>query len=116
MAKYTTHFQGNFKEVIECLKQEIMAGSFTASLEEESYINLNGVDCAVLVFERYSYTGSNRVSLNITILADHKEVYIIGISAGGSQGMIFKFNTFGEEAFLEKLQEAIEKYINKTSY
>lgn len=116
MAKYTTQFQGDFKEVIECLKQEIMAGSFTASLEEESYIHLNGMDCAVLVFERYSYTGSNRVSLNITILADQTDVHIIGIAAGGSQGMIFKFNRFGEEAFLEKLQEAIERYLNKTSY
>lgn len=115
MAKYETHFQGHFNEVVEYLKHEIVNASFTATLEDESYVTLNEIQCAVLVFERYSYFGNNRVSLNITILSDQNEIHIIGISAGGSQAVIFKMNTLGEEAFLEKLQETINRYINRTS-
>ena len=32
------------------------------------------------------------------------------ITSGGSQAMLFKINTFGEEAFLEKLEEAVRPF------
>lgn len=35
------------------------------------------------------------------------DVRISAITAGGSTAMFFKLNTFGEEAFLEKLKELL---------
>ena len=37
-------------------------------------------------------------------------VHLCAITAGGSQAMFFKINTLGEEAFLDKLSEAVDAY------
>lgn len=60
------------------------------------------------VFERYSYAGGNRVSMNVTLFQSEDDaIHMSAITSGGSQAMFFKINTWGEEAFLEKLQEII---------
>lgn len=60
------------------------------------------------VFERYSYTGGNRLSLNVTLFqGESGAIRISAIAAGGSQAMFFKVNTWGEEAFLDKLRELL---------
>ena len=64
--------------------------------------------CSVRVFERYSYMGGNRVSLNVTLFqAGDGPVELSAISSGGSQAIFFKINTLGEEAFLDKLREIL---------
>ena len=35
------------------------------------------------------------------------------IASGGSQAVLFKFNTFGEEAFLRKIVEIVVAYQRK---
>ncbi|WP_249338357.1 DUF6054 family protein, partial [Tsukamurella paurometabola] len=60
------------------------------------------------VYERYSYTGSNRVSLNVTLVGRGEDLYVTGITSGGSQAVFFKINRFGEDAFLNKLRQALE--------
>ena len=62
------------------------------------------------VYERYSAIGGNRVSLNITLFGGDGEYRLSAITSGGSQAMLFKINTFGEEAFLEKLEEAVRPF------
>ncbi|MFQ9924309.1 MAG: DUF6054 family protein [Beduini sp.] len=74
-------------------------------MEKESYINLNGVDCAVLIYERHKYIVSYHIRLNITILADQADVYIISISTCRSQGITFSLDRFGEGAFLENYKK-----------
>ena len=65
--------------------------------------------CSVRVFKRYSYAGGNRVSLNITLFQNDKDpVQLSAITAGGSQAVFFKINTWGEEAFLDKLIELLD--------
>ena len=60
------------------------------------------------VFERYSYMGGNRVSLNVTLFqVGDGPVELSAITSGGSQAMFFKINTLGEEAFLDKLREIL---------
>lgn len=63
---------------------------------------------SVRVFERYSTTGGNRVSLSVTLFqVDDGSIRISAITSGGSQAMFFKMNTFGEEAFLDKLRKIL---------
>ena len=73
MAKFETTVNGNFDAVIKRVETEIINGSFTASLEESSDFYSGDARCSVRVFERYSYSGSNRVSLSVTFFQNNDE-------------------------------------------
>ncbi len=108
MAKYERSVKGNFFEIKEKIKNGILGGSISASLEDSSYFCSGDAKCCVLVFERYSYAGGNRVSMNVTLFQNAEEdIMVSAITSGGSQAMFFKMNTWGEEAFLDKLREII---------
>lgn len=109
MAKYRNRLTGDFNRIRDHIKREILSTSTSASLEEEETIYKGDIKIAVLTFERYSYSGGNRLSLNVVIVGDGTTVDIVGTSTGGSNGLFMKFNTWGEDAFLEKLKQAINK-------
>lgn len=107
MAKFETRVTGDFYSVVKKIENGIINGSFTASLEDSSDFKIGDALCSVRVFERYSYTGSNRVSLSVTFFQNNSDILISAITSGGSQGALFKINTFGEEAFLDKIKELL---------
>lgn len=110
MAKMEVQLVGDFDTIIEEITNEILRKSMSAELEDASDF-VNGMSrCSVRVFERYSMIGSNRVSLNITLFETESELQLSAIASGGSQAMLFKVNTFGEEAFLNELVPIIKKY------
>ncbi|MBQ5905147.1 MAG: hypothetical protein IIW88_04700, partial [Clostridia bacterium] len=76
--------------------------------EDSSDFTIGDVRCSVRVFERYSYMGKNRVSLSITLLqVGSNPIQLSAITSGGSQAMLFKINTLGEESFLDLLKEIL---------
>ncbi len=94
----------DFDKLLSRITEGILGGSMSASLEDASDFRTENARCAVRVFERYSWAGGNRVSLSVTLFAENGgPVHLSAITAGGSQAMFFKVNTFGEEAFLDKL-------------
>ena len=94
MAKLEQVISGDFYEVLGKIERGIVEGSMSR--------------CSVRVFERYSYVGDNRVSLNVTLFQNGSgPIQLSAIAAGGSQAMLFKINTWGEEAFLDKLKELL---------
>lgn len=108
MAKLEGTYNGNFNELLNRIENGIVNGSLSASLEEKSDFYSSGARCSVRVFERYSYSGSNRVSMSVTLFQGGDDViHLSAITSGGSQAMFFKLNTWGEEAFLDKLRELI---------
>ena len=113
MAKYEKRLKGDFQIFIDFIDQEIRRGSASASFEDGSNVTLKEAQLAVRVYERYSMLGGNRVSLNITILGEEEDLFISAITSGGSQAVFFKINTLGEESFLNKLEEAVDAYIEK---
>ena len=109
MAKLEKTLSGNFDRWLEKIQQGILDGSMSASLEESSDFRSGDARCSVRVFERYSYTGGNRVSLTVTLFQNGDEpIRLSAITTGGSQAVFFKINTWGEEAFLDKLRELVE--------
>ena len=110
MAKYEAHLRGDFDRALNYVHDGILEGSMSASYEDESYVQFAGVRCCVRVYERYSWSGGNRVSMTLTLVGDGEELFLSAITAGGSQGMIFKIKTWGEEAFLDTLRELVERY------
>lgn len=108
MAKYEKHLTGNFDEVLNAVTDGVLNGSMSASYEDGSDWTNGTVRCAVRVFERYSYMGGNRVSMNVTLVGNGCDLFLSAITSGGSQAVFFKLNTLGEENFLEKLVEIVE--------
>jgi hypothetical protein len=46
--------------------------------------------------------------MNVTLFQNaNGPIYLSAITSGGSQAMLFKVNTLGEEAFLDKLRELL---------
>lgn len=108
MAKLERELNGDFTEILRRIEEGIIHGSVSASLEDSSDFIEKNCRCSVRVFERFSYIGSNRVSLSVTMFQTAGgPIHLSAITAGGSQAIFFKINTFGEEAFLDKLRELL---------
>lgn len=108
MAKLEQSFSENFDTLLRRIETGILEGSMSASLEDASDFRSGDARCSVRVFERYSYIGNNRLSLSVTLFQNGNEpVHLSAITAGGSQAIFFKINTWGEEAFLDKLREIL---------
>lgn len=108
MAKLERTLNGDFNQLIKKIETGILNGSMSASLEDSSDFYSGDARCSVRVFERYSYAGGNRVSMNVTLFQnENDEIRLSAITSGGSQAVLFKINTWGEEAFLDKLKEIL---------
>lgn len=102
--------KGSMNAILNDIEDAVF-NSISATREDESNFSLGDVRCAVRVYERYSYMGGNRVSLNLTLLESGGVTRLSAITSGGSQAMFFKVNTFGEDAFLDTIRDAVNKYI-----
>ena len=109
MAKYERAFTGDFDTVLEKLHDGVLNGSASASYEDGSDYCAGDFRCAVRVYERYSWTGGNRVSMDLTLVGRGRELFLSAITSGGSQAMFFKVNTFGEEAFLDTIRKTADR-------
>lgn len=109
MAKLERTLNGNFTSLLSHIENGILNSSATSTLEDKSDFSYNGAMCSVRVFERYSMLGGNRASLSVTLFQGSKDapIKLSAIASGGSQAMFFKLNTFGEQAFLQILEDLL---------
>ena len=92
MAKIERYINEDFDQLLSKIENGIINGSMSATLEDAC-----------------DFRSGNRVSLNITLFQNDKDpVQLSAITAGGSQAVFFKINTWGEEAFLDKLIELLD--------
>ena len=110
MAKHERHLTGNFDSLLQTLDKEILSGSISASFQGGSDFRMGNVRCAVRVYERYSIIGSNRLAANITLLGEGDNLSLSVIASGGSQAVLIKINTWGEEAFAEKIIKIVDHW------
>ena len=108
MAKYERAFTGDFDSALARLESAVLSGSASASYEDGSDYRSGDFRCAVRVYERYSWSGGNRVSMSMTLAGRGQDLFLSAITSGGSQAMFFKVNTWGEEAFLGALQDVVD--------
>ena len=108
MAKFERALTGDFDAVLDRLHQGVLDGSMSASYEDGSDYAAGDVRCAVRVYERYSWSGSNRVSMSLTLVGRGRDLFLSAITSGGSQAVFFKINTWGEEAFLDTLRQVLD--------
>lgn len=110
MAKLERNLTGNFAHLLDYLHQGILSGSISASFEDGSDWQQGDTQVAARVYERYSWIGSNRVSLNLTVAGQGNQLFVSAITSGGSQAVFFKINTWGEGSFLDKLEGLLNDY------
>ena len=108
MAKLERTLTGDFDRVLSRLEDGVLSGSMSASLEDSSDFTMGETRVAVRMFERYSWSGSNRVAMSLTLAGGGGRLHLTAITAGGSQAMFFKINTWGEEAFLDTLAQVLD--------
>lgn len=110
MAKAEFSLKGNYGQIIGKITDEILAASPSATLEEKSDFTSGDAKCSVRIFERYSYFGGNRLTLSLTFFKGESDVIrLSAVTSGGSQAVLFKVNTFGEQNFLNLLTDIVEK-------
>lgn len=111
MAKLETIIHSEFDALLYVIENGILSGSLSASLEDASDFAYDHARCSVRVFERYSMAGSNRVSLSVTLFeVKPGRIHVSAIASGGSQALLMKINTWGEENFLEELKRILSRY------
>lgn len=90
MAIYTRSIDGKFSETLEKIHNGILDGSLSASYEDGSDWEKDGVKCAVRVYERYSTFGGNRVSLNVTLVGTDGDLFLTGHHLRRQSGGLFQ--------------------------
>lgn len=110
MAKLEATLHGDFDAIVADLENTVLNGSASATKEESVQYARNGVRSYLGIFERYSYTGGNRASMSIALFGDDEYSNLCIVTSGGSTGTFFKFNTWGEEAFLDTVSGCVRKY------
>ena len=113
MAKYEQRLTGDFNALLRAIDEGILRGSVSAHLEDGSDYNDGAVRCAVRVYERYSMLGKGRLSMNVTLVCSGQDIFLSAITAGGSQAVFLKINTFGERAFLDHIIEIVNRFRSK---
>ncbi len=104
---YNTEFDALLQHIDRC----VLEGSVSASFEDGSDWRIGDIRCAVRVYERYSAFGGNRVSLNVTLVGNDREIFISAITSGGSQAILFKINTVGEETVLDQFDRSMAPFV-----
>ena len=109
MAKLERTLHEDFQGLLLRIESGILKGSASASLEDGTDFACGDTRCSVRVYERYSMMGGNRVSMTVTLFQPGKgqPVQLSAITAGGSQAVFAKVNTWGESSFLRKLEELL---------
>lgn len=110
MAHFERTLTGDVDRLVAHLDRAIPGGSISGKFEAGSDHRVGDARMVVRAYERFSVVGSNRVSLCISILSVGEEISLSAVSAGGSQAVFFKLNTFGEEAFLQKAADALSTF------
>ena len=86
MAKFERALTGDFDTVLDRLHQGVLDGSMSASYEDGSDYAAGDVRCAVRVYERYSWSGGNRVSMSLTLVGRGRDLFLSAITSGGTPG------------------------------
>lgn len=99
MARAERTVKGDFQTIVKTLHDAVMNGSMSASFEEESVLSGEGYECVVRVYERYSWFGSNRVSMAVTVAGSNGIYKISAITAGGSQATFSRSTPSAKRTF-----------------
>ena len=94
----------------DLIHSAIVDGSITGELLDHYVLQgPNGLQCAVMVYEKHYWRAGNRLTLTVTIdnLSGRTRVHTIG--GGGGEGL-FRFDWGASDAFVEAVEGALGSY------
>lgn len=108
---YKKEVNKDINEVSHKIKEAFENMNLSSSLEGSIKEVVDSKIVELMVFERFSMFGSNRVSLSVMLIGDTYSTKIIMKASGGSQGAIFKINTLSESSFLNKAIKKLDSIL-----
>lgn len=108
MAEYKKVYYTSFNQVYNFVSKRFPSLSSSTSVESTYRQDLENTSVGMIVLERFSYMGSNRVSLSVLMYGNESVCYLCMTSSGGSQALFFKINRIGENNFLGKAIKVLE--------
>lgn len=108
---YKKEVNKDINEVSHKIKEAFENMNLSSSLEGSIKEVVDSKNVELMVFERFSMFGSNRVSLSVMLIGDTYSTKIIMKASGGSQGAIFKINTLSESSFLNKAIKKLDSIL-----
>ena len=108
MAMTTFKGQGDITEIVKYLESGIESYGMTNQLVHA--INRGTEDNRVylLIFEKWYYRTSSRASLTVMVTQNEDQIIVDAISAGGGQGLIFRFSWGAEENFVGVVRDLLK--------
>jgi hypothetical protein len=100
MAMSTFKGNGDIEEMVNYLKEGIQNSGMSNELVHSVTRDSNGSKTYLLVFEKWYYRTSSRASLTVMVTENDETIYVDAISAGGGQGLVFRFSWGAEENFV----------------
>lgn len=109
MAKFERQVAGDFEEVLRGIHSYIMGSAMSIQQIDETRHEVNGVQVATKVYDKYYMRSSNRASLTLTVIGDGDHVQVSAIGAGGGNGAFLNFSWGAEEDFIAVVPQALRK-------
>lgn len=108
-----TFFVSLLKEhAVQMIKNAIINGSISGELIDAYTINTpQGLECIVLIFEKYYNRVSNRLTLTVVIDDFCEKTRVHYISGGGGEGFLFNFDWGASESFASVVPNTLSQYI-----
>lgn len=83
-----------------------------SGIKADQYITGDGTNIvAVLVYEKYYYRVSNRLTLTVIIDKVGSRTHIRLVSTGGGQGVLFRFDWGASDSMENSVARALQQYI-----
>jgi hypothetical protein len=109
MAKFEKQVQGDFRQIVTQINEDILQSGMSVNLVDESNYENETIRMAVRVYDKYFMRNSSRASLSVTIVDSGSEIFISAIGAGGGTGGIFNFSLGAERELAEVVADSLSR-------
>ena len=112
MENYTIYVSKDPATAADLISRYIVGGSISGELLDD-YVLQHGESgyCRVMVFEKYYYRVSNRLTLTVAIDNFEGRTSVHCVSGGGGQGVLFRFDWGSSSSFARSAYHALQNYI-----
>ena len=112
MGSYTIYVSVDPATAANIVSNYIVGRSISGELIDDYVLHhTGGGTCRVMVFEKYFYRVSNRLTLTVTIDNFEGRTRVHCVSGGGGQGVFFRFDWGSSDSFARSAYRALQDYI-----
>jgi hypothetical protein len=98
--------QSTLQIIEKALDNDSLSGELIAKVKE----TVGDQTIYLLVFEKYFFRASNRASLSVLLIGDHKQTTVRSIGSGGGQGLFFRFSFGAESSFAHQVTKVLTSH------